>query len=163
MTWFKRLIFKLTYKHRVKQSKIIESQFESIFLQIENMFPQQRDCRTHVEERLGKYSFVGGWLHTQFYFDIFKGTRKLGRIYVGYLIPRFKKRLRWHSINRWDGSRVVQSETFNRLELALAINYVVPGLITSYAENGQRQLICSISVTDLSSVMKLPIQKFEGN
>lgn len=163
MNWLKRLIFKLNHKRWVKQREMIESQFESIFLQIEKMLLQQNDCRTFVKKDLGKYSFDGGWLRTNFYFDIFKGTRKLGRVYVGYSIPRFEKKIRWHIINRLDVSRIVECETFTRFELALAINHVVPGLISTYTENGQQYVICNITYTDLSSVMELPIQNPKDN
>lgn len=136
MNWLKYIISKLTHKYQIKQNKIIEYQFESIFLNIDNILPQQGNYYGYVKEPLGKYRFSGGWLHSQFYFDISKGDRKLGRIYVGYTIPKFEKKLRWHSINKLGVSLTSKNEAFNRLELALAINHVVPGLIVSSTDIG---------------------------
>lgn len=130
MNWIKRIISKFTHKRRLKQLKIIESQFESIFLQIEKILPLHGRGHSHVDESLGKhYTFNGSWLHTNFYFDIFKGSQKLGRIYVGYFIDRYEKKVSWHCINRLNDSHLFQSDTFSRLDLARAINAIVPELV----------------------------------
>lgn len=134
MNWLRRL-FSKKYRDKlfVNKSRKTEAEFEHIFVELSLLYPLlSTSAGQHIEEPLGEYMVIGGWLTDTCYLDIYKKDKKMGRIIVGPPIFDNDPPIWWIILRNSPVSKVVLNiEAFEltRTDLARAINAIVPELV----------------------------------
>lgn len=128
MNWFMFLLSKNYRKeYKLRKEHEILQQFEQLYTQLELNYHDLNKSLWHPELKIGKYGFTGGWLSRSFYLDV-SNKKDMGRIYIGPNLFSSDLAIRWHSCS-WDTLYLSTSDKIDRVNLAEAINSLIPGLI----------------------------------
>ncbi|AEV89463.1 hypothetical protein OBP_026 [Pseudomonas phage OBP] len=140
MRWLKRLIRVLATPAKIEANKVkVASELDKAFNLLVTDYPKQSSHRGHMGFDIGHYTFQGGWLKDEFYFDVYDldyefRLNKEGRIYVGY--HKFPDMgVRWSVHKCGDKNKVVDSLTLHspdnlyKGDFIKSLNFIIPGLV----------------------------------